>query len=337
MELEDLDGSVASSADEESIETQTEDGGADEDIEGSLAEEEDGIKRPRMDKCFVEQEVQAIQAEVSSGRDADPFAEGRIRRIMEQVSIGADLSHEEHRKVQDLVAEFEDVFALSLSEVRPVDFIKHKLAIKEGAILLKQVSQKPLTKARRMWYIGILDEMEKAGICKWIVAEDVKCVSGTTLAPKDAGGGGMTREEIIQRANEVCQLAGLPNYYIRESALEVVTSTGEAETPGRQVEADSEAPRKWRVCHSYMTLNRNTQVPPFLQGNLYIKQQRMAGKRWTSVIDFAAGYYAVEMEPESVPYTAFYVEGKRILRILADAIQFDRRADYILRNGGHCP
>jgi hypothetical protein len=41
-----------------------------------------------------------------------------------------------------------------------------------------------------------------------------------------------------------------------------------------------------------------------------MKQEFAAGHRWASVIDFAAGYYAVPLDNESVPYVAFYVEGR---------------------------
>ena len=59
-----------------------------------------------------------------------------------------------------------------------------------------------------------------------------------------------------------------------------------------------------------MALNRATQIPPFPQGDLGGKHQFAAGHRWASVIDFAAGYYAIAMSDELVPYTAFYVEGR---------------------------
>ena len=36
----------------------------------------------------------------------------------------------------------------------------------------------------------------------------------------------------------------------------------------------------------------------------------MAGKRWTSIIDFAVGFYAVMLDKESIMYTAFHVEGR---------------------------
>ena len=46
------------------------------------------------------------------------------------------------------------------------------------------------------------------------------------------------------------------------------------------------------------------------QGDIRAKQQRLSGHRWVSGFDFAVGFYAVTVAPESRPYTAFYVEGR---------------------------
>ena len=46
------------------------------------------------------------------------------------------------------------------------------------------------------------------------------------------------------------------------------------------------------------------------QGDIRAKQQRLSGHRWVSGFDFAAGFYAVLVDPGSRPYTAFYVEGR---------------------------
>ena len=46
------------------------------------------------------------------------------------------------------------------------------------------------------------------------------------------------------------------------------------------------------------------------QGDIRAKQQCLSRCRWVSGFDFAAGFYAVLVEPESRPYTAFYVEGR---------------------------
>src|SRR5271156_6484198 len=46
------------------------------------------------------------------------------------------------------------------------------------------------------------------------------------------------------------------------------------------------------------------------QGDIRAKQQHLSGHKWVSGFDFASGFYAVLVNPESRPYTAFYVEGR---------------------------
>ena len=46
------------------------------------------------------------------------------------------------------------------------------------------------------------------------------------------------------------------------------------------------------------------------QGNICTKQQALLGHRWVLICDFATGFYTVEIDPESRPYTAFYVPGR---------------------------
>jgi hypothetical protein len=66
------------------------------------------------------------------------------------------------------------------------------------------------------------------------------------------------------------------------------------------------AKTKWRVCHTFMVLNKATEVLPFSQGDLKSKHEFTAGYHWASVVDFSAGYYAIPLNDESVSY----VEGK---------------------------
>jgi hypothetical protein len=45
------------------------------------------------------------------------------------------------------------------------------------------------------------------------------------------------------------------------------------------------------------------------QGDICVKQHRLSRHRYVSIIDFALGFYAVEIDQESRLYTAFYIEG----------------------------
>ena len=112
----------------------------------------------------------------------------------------------------------------------------------------------------------------------------------------------------MQQVNQECKKNGLPPFWEQipdgeDPGLEAMMETAEINRPN--------SPKtKWRVCHTFNTLNKATQVPPFPAGNLHSKQEFAAGHRWASVIDFAAGYYTVPLDDKSVPYVAFYVEGR---------------------------
>lgn len=126
------------------------------------------------------------------------------------------------------------------------------------------------------------------------------------LAPKEVGKTGTTRIEVLQKVNAECIKNGLPPFW--EEAI-IPRESNEALLEAVERIAPNETKSKWQICHMFMALNRATQIPPFPQGNLGGKHQFAAGHRWASVIDFTAGYYAIVMSDESVPYTTFYVEG----------------------------
>jgi Reverse transcriptase (RNA-dependent DNA polymerase) len=45
------------------------------------------------------------------------------------------------------------------------------------------------------------------------------------------------------------------------------------------------------------------------QGDICAKQHRLSGHRYISIIDFALGFYAIEIDSRLHPYTAFYIKG----------------------------
>ena len=47
-----------------------------------------------------------------------------------------------------------------------------------------------------------------------------------------------------------------------------------------------------------------------LQGDIRAKQQRLAGHEYVCVIDFTAGFYAIEVDKKSQPYLCIYTEGR---------------------------
>jgi transposase InsO family protein len=233
-------------------------------------------------------------------RKSEPFKDERVEAVLAEIKIGEDLNDEQRVSVVNVLREFADCFALSLSEVTVVKGAAHKLNIPEGTNFKTRVHQRPLTGPQKEYFNGVLDKMLDAGIIEPINHTDVKCCGATTLATKTHEGDGLTIEELQQKLNQECTTTEQPipfkNLPARKTEQESTTVEGK--------------PAKWRVCQDFAELNRVTKVPPMPQGDIRAKQQRLSGHRWINTFDFAAGFYACEIEPKNRPYVCFYVEGR---------------------------
>ncbi|KIM79278.1 hypothetical protein PILCRDRAFT_52296, partial [Piloderma croceum F 1598] len=117
-------------------------------------------------------------------RKSKVFAPARVEAVVAAIRIGDDLSPEEKIIVQDLIKEYADCFALSMSEVYHVPGAVHKIDVPKDKVFNTKVHQRPLTPPQRTYYNGVLDQMLEAGVIVPIAADKVKCVSPTTLAQK---------------------------------------------------------------------------------------------------------------------------------------------------------
>lgn len=228
----------------------------------------------------------------------EPRKPERVQELLRLITIGDDLSTEERGKVEELICSFADIFALSVSEVKVANNAVHRLDIPTDATFSMKVHQKPLTPPQRRYLHTSIDTMLEAGVIEACRPEDVKCISPTTLAQKTHQGKGLPLEELQHRVNEECIAHGM------EPRFDLPPRT--APTP---VDDTAEEP-KWRICQNFAQINKITKVAPMPQGDIRAKQQRLSGHRWVSGFDFAAGFYAVLVDPESRPYMAFYVEGR---------------------------
>jgi hypothetical protein len=231
-------------------------------------------------------------------RLTQPHKPERVQELLRLVTIGADLSAEEKQKVHQLVGSFADIFALSVSEVKVVEDAVHRLDIPPDTTFPMKVHQKPLSPPQRRYLYESIDTMLEAGVIEPCKPEDVKCISATTLAQKTHQGKGLTLEELQHRVNDECITNGMDAKF---------------DLPPRTVPTPDDIPPeepKWRICQNFTQINKITKVAPMPQGDIRAKQQRLSGHRWVSGFDFAAGFYAVLVDPESRPYTAFYVEGR---------------------------
>ena len=255
----------------------------------------------------TEQEFSINRGDNTSPRMTDPFATERIDEILNRIAISPDITATQHEEVCALIREYADVFALSLSEVKVVNWYKHHLNVDPSVKLPRKTAQRPITEAQKDWFFSILEEMESAHVIQHVPGNFIKALSSTNIQPKEAGKIGATRTKILRKVNAECIKNGLRPFW------EEVRKPGE--TDDAMLEAVEnrngvETKTKWRLCHAFTALNKATQIPSFPQGDLKAKQEFAAGHRWASVIDFSAGYYAVPLDDESVPYVAFYVEGR---------------------------
>jgi transposase InsO family protein len=244
----------------------------------------------------------------ASTRATDPFNKARVEEILNAIQIGPDLTTEQREEVRALIMKYADIFALSLSEVLYVDWYTHKLNVDPEQVFPTRISQRPVTEGQKLWFHNIIDDMEKSHVIQRVPGEFIKNLSSTNLAPKEAGKTGITRTEILRQVNHECKKNGLPPFW--EQISEGTESGSDAILEAMEGDKPDGTKTKWRVCHAFNALNKATQVPPFPAGDLRTKQEFAAGHRWASVIDFAAGYYVVPLDDDSVPYVAFYVEGR---------------------------
>jgi len=237
-------------------------------------------------------------------RLTDPQQPKRVAAILEDVTIGVDLSPEQRTQVESLLTEFADCFALSLGEVLPVKGAEHHLNIPEGLKFRTRVNQRPLSPPQKVFYNGVIDKMLDADIIRPIPAADIKCCGATTLAKKAHEGGGLSLEELQLKVNDLCTEEGYKPAFVN-----LLPPQSPAPDEPRD-EHFPEPKQKWRVCQDFPDLNKVTKVAPMPQGDIRMKQHRLSGHRWISTFDFAAGFYACPIPVEEQPYICFYVEGR---------------------------
>src|SRR6267154_1153297 len=142
--------------------------------------------------------------------------------------------------------------------------------------------------------------MRRAGITRFIPADEVKAVASTVLVQKTHSGTSLSLDDIHQIVNQQCIALGEPpDHTIDIKSMPVISP--EPVDPSKV---------KWRICQNFRDVNKVSNVAATPQGDIAAKQQRLAGHRFICVLDFAAGFYAIPVEEESQPYLCFYTEGR---------------------------
>ncbi|QRW08776.1 Retrovirus-related Pol polyprotein from transposon opus [Ceratobasidium sp. AG-Ba] len=233
-----------------------------------------------------------------SERRSNPFKQSRVAEILRKVRIGDGIDAEQRSRVKALVSEYADVFALSLSEVLPVSITEMKLDIPEDATFPKRAGQRKLSEPQRQALYAMLDELEEAKIVERVTQDQVAAVSPINMVPKPGGAERPDIETLQRMANSECRKYGFEVKYPDAGFYE----DGE--------EQRNTQPAKWRLVQNFAAVNKVTQIRPFPMGDLAAKQRAVAGHKFVSVMDLQAGFHAIPIARESIPYTGFYVEGR---------------------------
>ncbi|KAF8836077.1 hypothetical protein BDN67DRAFT_858603, partial [Paxillus ammoniavirescens] len=112
-----------------------------------------------------------------------PFYPPHVEKVVKMVTYGP-VPLEKLAQVQNLVAEFTDIFALSIWEVKPVKFIKFRLNIPKDIDYPTKVNQKLLSQAQKEFYHPKLNEFIEAKVLRSIHSDEVKAAHPTVLAQK---------------------------------------------------------------------------------------------------------------------------------------------------------
>lgn len=148
-------------------------------------------------------------------RTTDPFNPRRVKRLVQLVEVGDNLSASQRSRVEALIAEHADVFAFSVSEVMAADSgAVHTMNVPEGATFSRKIHQRPLKAPEREYFFPWVESMEQAGVIRKIDPKDIKCYAPTILAQKVHDGGGLTLLEIQHRLNDQCNTAGFPQLHL---------------------------------------------------------------------------------------------------------------------------
>jgi hypothetical protein len=213
----------------------------------------------------AEQAPGDMQPEIDIGGDRSLFTRTtnprnpkRVQEVLKQVSIGPDLSPEQHGKVVDLLSEFVDCFALSVSEVIAIPGAEHYIHVPPNTTFPKKIPhQRQLTEAQKAYLSKSIDELLAANIIEPIRPEDVLCASPLTLAQKPHDCPGLSLPELQHKVNNECLAHGFPPAHIMDAPSPIIPPA-----------SDEERPQKWRICQNFNALNKVTKVFPLPQGDI---------------------------------------------------------------------
>jgi hypothetical protein len=141
--------------------------------------------------------------------------------------------------------------------------------------------------------------LQKLGIIRRIEHKDIKAVSLVTLPQKPHAGDGLPVKELLHQINNECIHYRLP-------AAKDLPKRPQPVSADPTLASETKAKKYWFCC-DFNEVNQKARVPPFMSGNIKLKQQQLAGHRYMCKFDFATGFYALSVDGSSQLYLAFFV------------------------------
>jgi hypothetical protein len=256
-------------------------------------------KQPEIEPEWSEVPMESPEeATTTFTRQQDLFAQKQVDTLLKAIEIEDDITAEQKEAVRSLIAKYTDCFALLVREVIPAKDTMLWLNISKEAQLLMKTHQCTFTPPQWKYLHKKILEMLEVGITKWADPSKIRCVSQMMLGQKQHDGAGLMLEELQHQVNKECEAAGLELHF----------KVGPPEEMANMMEMKNQV-QKWRICQDFWEVNKHTKVAPMPQGNIHVKQHRLSGHQYISMIDFASGFYVVEIDQQSRPYTTFYIEG----------------------------
>lgn len=212
---------------------------------------------PTSPVCFVTEEIdkdkEALLSEVDMGvlkndknhstQMMNPHKPECVEELLRLVTIGDDLREDQKQEVRQLIADFADIFAFSVSEVKVVEDAVHHPDIPPGTTFPLKVHQKSLTPLQRRYLYESIDTMLEGGIIEACKPEDVKCISATTLAQKAHQGKGLALEELQHRVNDQCTAHEFDSEFDLRPRPAPIPEENPIEDP------------KWRICQNFSQIS----------------------------------------------------------------------------------
>ena len=146
-------------------------------------------------------------------RKDSPHKAERVTRIMQEITIGPDVTPDQRQIVQEVIAEYADCFALSMIEVNTIPRAVHKLNIPEGATFQTKIPPRSYNPDQHAFVDAKVDEMLEAGIIRLIHPSEVKFVAQTVLAKKVHEDQGLDIDELKYKVNDQCLKSGFPDEF----------------------------------------------------------------------------------------------------------------------------